>query len=506
MIGLCLIACLAILLRVTTLAADSLWIDEGYTLAAAQLPLTTMWTVPFDTHPPLHFTFVKLFSWIANPEWAVRLPSVLFGLATLVPLYLMARRQIGNLGALVTIAVWALSYTQLVYANNGRNYTELLFFLVLALHALIILAERLASGDVLGSSGIAKWGAVYMIGALGALYTHNTAILYLFAINATLCVWHLINAPRAIIPFALRLAALNALAILLWLPWLAVMLTATGGFNWLVQKSIPEAIFTLAATVGPNDMPGLVALVFFGALAVGWALVVLRASLVNLLIAFHLILYPAFIWLIGFVYVPVFMERIILMATLGAALAIGVLAAKARLLALGPGLAGLALAATFASALAYQYRGDTAENLGAHLVQDWREAIAESEARMVGDAAIGFTICDTFSWPVAATYADKGKVYVHRPQAYWDISMEDWLGFYGQPVNVRLDTSLDGITGPTRTPADLYKDYSRMVFLQKDIYCQGAEADQIHSELIGAGFRKAESRDYRGLSAHHYLR
>lgn len=505
-ISLCLIFGLALVLRVATLADDSLWIDEGYTLAAAQLPLGTMWTVPFDTHPPLHFTFVKLFSWISEPEWAVRLPSVLFALATLFPLYLMARRQIGNLGALVTIAIWGLSYTQIVYANNGRNYTELLFFLVLALHALIILSERLASGDVLQSNGLTKWWALYTIGALGALYTHNTAIIYLFAINALLCAWQLINQPRAIIPFVLRLAALNAVAILLWLPWLAVMLSATGGFNWLAQKSIPEAVYTLAATIGPNDTPAIATLAFLGAVAIGWALVVLRASLFNLIIAFHLILFPALIWLIGFAYVPIFMERIILMATLGAALAIGVLAAKARPLALGPGLAGLALAVTFASALAYQFRSSTTDNLGAHLIQDWREAIVESEAKMDGNAPVGFAICDTFSWPVASIYAGESTVYVHRPNAYWDMAMEDWLSFYGQPVNDRLETSLDDIVGPTRTPADLLATYTRIVFLQTDIYCQGEEADQIHSELTGAGFRRIESRDYRGLVAHHYIR
>lgn len=495
----------ALVLRLATLGDDSLWIDEGYTLAAADLPLSTLWTVPFDTHPPLHFTIVKLFSWIAAPEWAVRLPSALFGLATLIPLHLLARRRLSNLGALVAITVWALSYTQLVYANNGRNYTELIFFLVVALHALVILAERLASGDRLRASGMAVGGGLYAVGALGALYTHNTAILYLFAINATLCAWQLVNAPRSALAFMLRLFAFNALPILLWLPWLTVMLTATSGFNWLEQKSVLQALFTLAVTIGPNDVPAPAALVFFATLAGGWASVVWRTGLTNLLIAFHLAIYPALIWLVGLVYVPIYMERIILIATLGAALAMGALAARVRPLAAGPGLAALALAASLASAMAYPLRGEAQDNLGAHLVQDWRQAIAESETSR-RDGPVAFTICDTFSWPVAATYAGEGRVHVHRPGQYWDMTRDDWTSLYGQSVRDRLETPLGEVSGPTLSPADLHERYSRIVFLQADIYCQGTEAEQIHSELTGAGFRKAGSRDYRGLTAHDFLR
>ena len=505
-LALVLIAVTALILRLATLDKDSLWIDEGYSLAAANLPLSTMWSVPFDTHPALHFTFVKMFSWIDDPEWAVRLPSVLFAMATLVPLYLLARRQLGNFGALVAITLWALSYTQIVHANNGRNYTELLFFLILALHAISVLAERFAAGDLLRSTGVAGWAAVYGVGALGALYTHNTAVLYLFALNGALCAWQLFNAPRAVIPFSLRLAAVNALPLLLWMPWFAVMLTATGGFNWLEQKTIPQAVFTLAAVAGPNDMPALAALAFFAVLAAGWALVVWRASLLNVLIAFHLAIYPAIIWLVGFVYVPIFMERIILIATLGVVLAIGALAAKARPTLPALGLSGLAVAISLASASAYQLRGPSKENLGAHLIQDWREAIADAENRTGETGAVGFTICDTFSWPVVATYAQAGTVYVHRPDEYWEMTMDDWLGLYGQPVDDRLETQLADMTGPTRSPAELRNNYSRFVFLQKDIYCQGEEADQIHDELTGAGFRKAESRDYRGLTAHDYVR
>ncbi len=505
-LALALVVLSALILRLATLDGDSLWIDEGYTLAAAQLPLSTMWSVPFDTHPPLHFTIVKFFSWIGDPEWAVRLPSALFGLATLAPLYLLARRQLGNFGAIIAISVWALAYTQIVYANNGRNYTQLLFFLTLALQALAIISERLAKGDQLTSRGMPAWASVYTLGALGALYTHNTAILYLFALNGALCGWQLLNSPRALLPFALRLGAINAPALLVWAPWLGVMLTTSGGFNWLEHKTPMEALFTLAATMGPNDTPAFAALAFFAALASGWSLVACRASLPNLLILFHLVVFPLFIWLIGYVYVPVFMERIILMVTLGAALAIGALAAHGRPASLALGLTALAIAATFASAIAYQLRGDQPENLGAHLVQDWREAIAEGEAEAPPGDDVGFVICDTFSWPVAASYAREGAVHVHRPDEYWQMTLEDWLELFGQPVNDRLETPLGTVTGQTRSPQELATSYSRIVFLQPDIYCQGPEARQIHAELLDAGFSPTQGRDWRGLKAHHYQR
>jgi hypothetical protein len=497
---LCAILLLAALLRFATLTHDSLWIDEGYTLASAGHSFGLLFSVPFDTHPALHFAVVKVFAFVFEGEVAVRLPSAIFSVAMLVPTYLLARRLIGPVGALVTVAVLATSFTMLVYANNGRNYTQLLMLIMFAAWSLHALAERFATGHTLLSRDNAGWTAIYTLSALAALYSHNTAILYLFVLNAIFCAWVLVTAPRSLFEFTWKLATVNLPALLAWSPWLTVMVGTSGAFDWLAQKDPVLAAITLAATIGPNNVPIFAVAGYLLAVLAGCLLSLARPGWTIPLLVANLIAFPLFIWVIGFVFKPVYMERIILPAAIGGALAIGYLAAHARRGWLAAGLSGLALLANAWSVADFTFRGEQYANLGAHLVQDWRAAVAAHDTP--DDTLL---ICDTFTWPTVDHYRTSAELWVHHEGGVWDIRLEHWRQNYGVPISGAnavdrhrhspwMDEALiEWNEAVARAP--------RMVFLKPNTLCNDGEPEIIAARLEAAGYSMVGTEQWRNVNA-----
>ncbi|MEO0784167.1 MAG: glycosyltransferase family 39 protein [Pseudomonadota bacterium] len=490
----------AAILRFATMTQDSIWIDEGYTLASAGQSFALLFTVPFDSHPSLHFVVVKIAAMFLEGEAAVRFPSALFSTVMLVPTYLLMRRLIGPVGALVGTSILALSFTMLVYANNGRNYAQLLMLIMFAAWALQALAERFALGKALLARETFAWGAIYTVSAIAALYSHNTAILYLFVLNAVFCGWVLVTAPRSAFGFTWKLAAVNAPAILVWLPWLTVMVGTSGAFDWLAQKSPVEAAVTLAGAIGPNNVPAIIMLGSFLAMLAGGLLSLVRPGWSLAVIIAHVAAFPLFIWLMGYAFKPVYMERIILPAAVGGALAIGYLAAHGRRRWLTAGLTGLALTASAWSAAAYTFRGDSYGNLGGHLIQDWRPAVAAHDTP--GNALL---ICDTFTWPTVDLYRTSAEVWVHDQTGAWDLKPEFWRSNYGVPISGdnavarhRYSAWMDEAIIPWDEAVKLAP---RIVFMKPDVLCNDGEPELIAQRLTASGYSLTRSDQWRGVRA-----
>ena len=64
--------------------------------------------------------------------WALRVPSVLFGVASIWALFLLGRRLIGERPALLACALMTVSYHHIWFSQNARGYMGLLFFTLVA--------------------------------------------------------------------------------------------------------------------------------------------------------------------------------------------------------------------------------------------------------------------------------------------------------------------------------------------------------------------------------------
>lgn len=125
---------LALALRLWAL--DScLWFDEVLTLLDfVRAPLGEI-VVRFPSQNQ-HMLFSLLahgsIAVFGESSWALRLPSVVFGVASLWALFLLGRRLLGVREALLACTLLTVSYHHVWFSQNARGYMGLLFFATLA--------------------------------------------------------------------------------------------------------------------------------------------------------------------------------------------------------------------------------------------------------------------------------------------------------------------------------------------------------------------------------------
>ncbi len=244
------IGLLALSLRLFRLNAECLWYDESFTWWITRLHGADFWTaIAGDVHPPLWYVIEWLtVRIIGDSEWALRLPSVLFGTGAVVLVYRLARHFITKRGALYAGLIAALlPAAGLYYSQEARMY---------ALLAFLLLAACLAA--------VQRQWRWYSLWATLAVYTQNLAVLYVLAIGiAGIALALKDNADRRLsLKAALPPVLANGLVFLGWLPWGAVMLgqmgNMAGGF-WLWPLMRPGDLLwpVVGMTLGQR-LPGAV--------------------------------------------------------------------------------------------------------------------------------------------------------------------------------------------------------------------------------------------------------
>jgi mannosyltransferase len=211
-ITLLLIILIALLLRLVAISARPIWYDEAFAILFAEKgtqamlagTLTRVGDAASDVHPLAYY--VLLNGWMdvfGDALPAVRLLSVLFGVGTILIIYLLARSLAGERMALTAALLMALSPFQIHYAQEIRMYALLVLLLATATLALWL--------------GMHKerwyWWLLFSLSIALAQYVHNLAVFYIF--------------PLALTPIFARkwksvgyLIVSGCVAIFLYLPWL----------------------------------------------------------------------------------------------------------------------------------------------------------------------------------------------------------------------------------------------------------------------------------------------
>ncbi len=281
---------LAFGLRVYHLSAQSLWYDEAVTAQVASRGLVelTRWTAD-DIQPPLYYYLVAGWTRLAGQgEWALRFPSVFFGVLT-VPLLavlagrLFARRRGAGGVPLAAALLGALSPAYVYYAQEARMYTQLVFLGSLTGYALLRAADAREQRKARG------WWLAFVLAAAATLYTHYFGVFLLLAYGVCALVTWLIRSPLLDGRPGRRLvgrAALAGLAVFaLYLPWLPSMLRRYGldRSYWQGSLKLGEALrhvaisFTAGAPETAQEGAAVGLLPWFG-LALGIAVLALLLS------------------------------------------------------------------------------------------------------------------------------------------------------------------------------------------------------------------------------------
>jgi 4-amino-4-deoxy-L-arabinose transferase-like glycosyltransferase len=209
---------LASLLRFYQLPNQSLWSDEGNSVALARHGFIEIGRrTAFDIHPPLYYWLLKL--WIVpfgDLEQGLRSLSVMLGIGLVFLIWLLGRRLFGSRVGLIAAFVAAFSPLQVYYSQEARMYILLAFLSTLTLLLTVLILDR--------SGPRRSWLArlAYILTVTAGLYTHYAYPVILIVANlVALISFYYDEAPRARLRSAsLAWFTLQLIPLLLYLPWL----------------------------------------------------------------------------------------------------------------------------------------------------------------------------------------------------------------------------------------------------------------------------------------------
>lgn len=158
-------------LRIWQLGEQSLWIDEGYSINAAQATLKYGYPL-LDSgrtyggsllHTYIVSGFMKIFGLNPWGPWSARLPSVLFGTALIFIIYKLTFALFKNKWLALFVAFFlAFSSWQIAWSRQARMYTQLQFFFYTALYYLFLWLKKYDKKNLI----------YFILFSLGACFSH----------------------------------------------------------------------------------------------------------------------------------------------------------------------------------------------------------------------------------------------------------------------------------------------------------------------------------------------
>jgi mannosyltransferase len=175
---LAIMTALAVVLRAIGLNGG-LWWDEINTLVASvRVPLRQIVTVfPDNNQHTLYSVLAHLsIQTFGDHIWALRLPAMVLGSATVPALYFFAREFVGRTEALLATLLLAVAYHHVWFSQNARGYTALAFLTIASSWLLLRGLRREKASDFV----------LYAIVAALGVYAHLTMV-FLVVSHAILC-------------------------------------------------------------------------------------------------------------------------------------------------------------------------------------------------------------------------------------------------------------------------------------------------------------------------------
>lgn len=167
-ICLILLVSFAAALRLYGLDRWSLWLDETITYLYASKPLGELYAVMDATHMPISLELSHALIQLGFDQtvWQLRLPSAILGVATVALVFFLARELFCGRVALFSALVACVMPVLVVYSQEYRPYSLLIFLTVLS-------GWSLAAALRTNSAG---WWCVFVGSTILNLYTHFVAL------------------------------------------------------------------------------------------------------------------------------------------------------------------------------------------------------------------------------------------------------------------------------------------------------------------------------------------
>jgi mannosyltransferase len=237
-LGLPLVA--LVVLSVYHLGARSLWRDEVASVIFAKGSLPELLTIVGRDRDAVDLAnmatyYLLLHFWlvVGETEARIRFLSVIFGVASVVPVYFIARRLAGWLAGGLAAGMFVLIPYVIHYSQEARGYSLAMLVAGSLTWLLLIGVER---------RNIWPWAAYGLIAALG-LYVH----FFVALIVAAHGLWVLVT--RSLPPWRSALAALLPIVVAA-APIPFIIAQFGGGHGWIGGLTVEHVVGSLTALTG----------------------------------------------------------------------------------------------------------------------------------------------------------------------------------------------------------------------------------------------------------------
>ena len=245
-----------VLLNVGFLGRRVLWLDEAYSALTARLPLNHVASaLRFDAGPPLYYWMLHGWCWVlGESEVSLRGFSLLFALVASVFVYWLASVAWDRRAAVFSTFVFAFSLPVTAYSHEARNYT--LFAALCCAYAIGLMLFLFREQW--------KWLALASLALTGMVYTHNVGWFVALA-GGAVSLFFIRDRKRKMQAGSLhhnglavslffiwdrkqffQLIGGMALAVLLYLPWVPVLMEQMGNteltIGWVANAWTTKAI------------------------------------------------------------------------------------------------------------------------------------------------------------------------------------------------------------------------------------------------------------------------
>lgn len=223
-----LIGCIGVILRAYHVFYHSLWLDEMMQVMVASAAWKDIFRlVTLHSSPPLDYILMKtVILLFGKSDWIVRMPSLLFGSASIYVFYSFSRAVTDRDNALMAATLIALSPMAIVYSQEARMYSLFLFLSLISFNLTRLLIEKNNARASL-FLGIVN-GLLMLTHYFGIFVIAEETILLLFVL--------LFDADKR---RSTKLIMINLIvSFFIFLPWLPGLLAHVGRFGGEVRYAL----------------------------------------------------------------------------------------------------------------------------------------------------------------------------------------------------------------------------------------------------------------------------
>jgi mannosyltransferase len=231
---------LAFLLRLFFLAHESIWLDEGISIAMAKLNFAQLIDKSaVDSFPPLYYLLLHYWMLLfGDSEFAVRFLSLVFSLASIVMSYQLTKYFFQEKVAMITAFLLAISVFHIEYAQETRMYSLLTFLSVSSCYFFLQWKD----------TGAKKWMLLLFFVNLLFLYVHILAVFFIVAEN----IYYFVVKKKGAITFKSWMA-LQFILLLSFLPWMQMFYTQAAEWHkttWMPKPTLRDMVGTFSTYSG----------------------------------------------------------------------------------------------------------------------------------------------------------------------------------------------------------------------------------------------------------------